>query len=162
MKIWIAFFSVLVAFVVLGCLERSSVQVGNESDHGIVFPGSVRNFQNFGDSTSRRQDRGIATLFEMKEDELDKFLDQLKIQDRHAPVRKAGDPRVNGWNVWPEDAQTFVPGNDEYGGFNKTWKGEATPQRMLSCKSAVGDWFHVEIWKLSEGKVLLKVYTDWN
>lgn len=94
--------------------------------------------------------------------DLDAFLAQLKITDRRRPAKDQGDPTENGWNVWPQDAKTFVPGNKVYSGFKKTWNGDPVPEEMLSCQSTAGDWLHVEVWGLPEGKVLLKVYTDWN
>ena len=149
-------------FMSVGCLQKKSSQVGDESDHGIVFPKSAKNFQNLGDSTSWLPDRGIATVFELEGEELEEFLKQLQIEDRREPIKKAGDPLVNGWNVWPQNAKSAVPGNEQYSGFKKTWKGEAIPQEMLSCGSATGDWLHVEVWKLPGETNLLKLYTDWN
>lgn len=137
-------------------------QVADESDHKLVFPASAKNFQNRGDSNSALPDRGIATLVEIDHKDLDGFEKQLKITERRKPTKDQGDPTVNGWNVWPRGAQTFVPGNEVYSGFKKTWDVEPVPIEMLSCESPAGDWLHVEIWSLSDTKTLLKLYTDWN
>ncbi len=123
-------------------------QVGDESDHKIVFPASAKNIQNRGDSIDRK--------------DLVAFEGQLKITERRKPAKDQGDPTENGWNVWPQGAKSFVPGNKVYSGFNKTWNGVPVPEEMLSCQSTAGDWLHVEVWGLPEGKVLLKVFTQWN
>jgi hypothetical protein len=94
--------------------------------------------------------------------DLTTFVAQLRIRSRTKPVKAAGDPKVNGYNVWPTGAQTFVPGNSKYGGFRCTWQGEATPVEMLSCSSSTGDWLHVELWRLEGGALLVKMFTDWN
>lgn len=137
-------------------------QVPDESGHGLVFPASAQNFQNRGDSKLALFDRGIATLVEIDRKDLSQFEEQLKISERRKPTKDQGDPMINGWNVWPQDAKTFVPGNDVYGGFKKTWNAEPVPFEMLSCESPAGDWLHVEIWSMSDTKLLLKLYTDWN
>lgn len=137
-------------------------QIGDESDHKIVFPASATNFQNRGNSNKVLPDRGIATLVEIDRKDLDAFLAQLKINERRKPAKEQGDPTVNGWNVWPHDARTFVPGNEVFSGFKKTWDVDPVPIEMLSCQSPAGDWLHVEIWNLSETKVLLKLFTQWN
>jgi len=137
-------------------------QVGDESDHKIVFPASAKNIQNRGDSNRVQPDRGIATLLEIDRKDLDAFETQLKITGRRKPAKDQGDPTENGWNVWPQDAKTHVPADKVYSGFKKTWNGVPVPEEMLSCQSTAGDWLHVEVWGLPEEKVLLKVYTDWN
>jgi hypothetical protein len=101
-------------------------------------------------------------MFEMSTNDLTAFIAQLRIKSRTTPVKAAGDPKVNGYNVWPTGAQTFVPGNCKYGGFRCTWQGEATPVEMLSCSSPTGDWLHVELWRLEGEAMLVKMYTDWN
>lgn len=101
-------------------------------------------------------------MFEMSADELTTFIAQLRVRSRRTPARAGGDPRVNGYNVWPTGVQTFVPGNTQYGGFRRTWQGEAAPVEMLSCASPTGDWLHVELWRLEGGSMLVKMYTDWN
>lgn len=133
-----------------------------ERQHGITLPKSAKDLQHTGDADTKTADRGAATLFEMSEGNLAAFLAQLTVLDRKLPAKAKGDPTVNGWNVWPRTAKTFVPGNKEYGGFKPTWKGVATPQKMLSCESTTGDWLHVEIWEIGEQSLVVKVYTDWN
>lgn len=137
-------------------------KVNDEYDHKIVLPASAANIQNRGRSNSVLPDGGIATLMDIDRKDLNTFLAQLKITERRSPAIERGDPTVNGWNVWPRDAKTFVPGNEEYGGFKKTWAVEPVPIEMLSCQSPAGDWLHVEIWSLSDTKVLLKLFTQWN
>ena len=141
---------------------KKPVQVGDESDHKITFPASAKNIQNRGNSNKAQPDRGIATMFEIDRKDLDAFVAQLKITERRRPAQKQGDPTKNGWNVWPQDAKTFVPGDETYGGFKKTWNTAPIPEEMLSCQSPTGDWLHVEVWGLPEKKVLLKIFTDWN
>jgi hypothetical protein len=101
-------------------------------------------------------------MLEIDRKDLDAFVAQLKITERRRPAQEKGDPTKNGWNVWPQDAKTFVPTNEVYGGFKKTWNTEPAPEEMLSCQSPVGDWLHVEIWNISDKMVLLKIFTDWN
>jgi hypothetical protein len=138
-------------------------RVTDKSDHKIAFPASATNFQNRGNSgIIILPDRGIATLVEIGRKDLDTFLAQLKINERRRPAKEQGDPTLNGWNVWPHDARTFVPGNEVFSGFKKTWDVDPVPIEMLSCLSPAGDWLHVEIWNLSDTKVLLKLFTDWN
>ena len=101
-------------------------------------------------------------MVEIDRKELDAFIANLKITERRRPALAEGDPTVNGFNVWPQDSKTFVPGNKVYSGFKKTWKNDPKPEEMFSCESPAGDWLHVEVWGLSEDKVLLKIFTDWN
>ena len=147
---------------IAACSPKKSVQVGNESDHQLVFPASAKNIQNRGDSASWKPDRGIATLMEIDRGDLGAFEAQLKVSDRRAPAKVHGDPLVNGWNVWPQNAKSFVPGNEVYGGFKKTWTTAPVPEEMLSCQSSAGDGLHVEVWDLPEHRVLLKLFTNWN
>jgi len=130
-----------------------------------VLPASAANIQCRGDAERVLQpDRGACTLFEMSVDDLNSFLAQLSINSRAAPAKQgAGDPCANGWDVWPREARTWVPGNEVHGGFKPTWQGQVVPSEMLSCDSPTGDWLHVEIWKLTNGsKLVVKLYTDWN
>ncbi len=101
-------------------------------------------------------------MFEMSTNDLPAFVGKLRVQWRTAPAVAAGDPTLNGYNVWPTNSPTFIPGNAKYGGFHRTWKGEAIPVEMLSCSSPTGDWLHVELWRLEGGAMLVKMYTDWN
>jgi hypothetical protein len=136
-------------------------QVGDESDHELVFPASARNIQNRGNSGTNFLDRGLATMLEIDRKDLDVFVSQLKITERRKPAEKSGDPTTNGWNVCPQGAKTWVPGNKVFGGFNKTWIADPFPEEMLSCQSPTGQYLHVEIWGFPEEKVLLKLYTCW-
>lgn len=154
--------SLFLLVALLAATVTACKQAGDESDHKLVFPKSAGNFQNRGNSNKTLLDRGIATLVEIDGSDLDRFVAKLKITERRKPVQNHGDPTVNGWNIWPQDAKTFVPGNKIFGGFKKTWNVEPVPVEMLSCQSEVGDWLHVEIWKLSDTKTLLKLFTDWN
>lgn len=131
-----------------------------EDAHGVELPQSARNCQ------QRRVggffDHGILSLFEIDQDDVRKLVARLKIRSRNAPVKTgAGDPCVNGWNVWPHNTATFVPGNKELEGLKATWTNEAKPIEMLSCSSPKGDWLHVEIWSVGDHAVI-KLYTDWN
>ena len=101
-------------------------------------------------------------MFEIDQADVQRFIDQLNISSRTLPATAGpGDPCINGWNVWPKNAPTFVPGNAEFDGLKRTWNGEAKPVEMLSCKPAKGDWLHVEIWSVNS-HALIKLYTDWN
>jgi hypothetical protein len=154
---WKLLLMALLSFAMTACNES-----GDATDHKIAFPASAANFQNRGNSQIGFLDRGIATLVVIDRKDLDGFLAQLKINERRRPAKEKGDPTVNGWNVWPQDARTFVPGNDVFSGFKKTWDVEPVPIEMLSCQSPAGDWLHVEIWNLSDTGVLLKIFTQWN
>jgi hypothetical protein len=101
-------------------------------------------------------------LFETDEAGARAFVHSLKVQSRKAPAKVGvGDPCENGWNVWPQDSKTFVPGNSGLAGLRKLWIGNAEPVEMLSCGSPKGDWLHVEIWKVADHRII-KIYTDWN
>jgi hypothetical protein len=151
--------SFLCASVLVACEKKGN---GDESDHKIAMPPSAKNIQNRGNSDSVMTDRGIATILEFDQKDIEAFIKQLKVTKRSKPDVNVGDPTVNGWNVWPKAGQTFVPGNKQYSGFKKTWDKNPTPEEMLSCQSPAGDWLHVEIWRFSDTKLLLKIYTDWN
>lgn len=153
----------LVALVVWWMAPPANPLVRAESEHGIHLPPSATDIQCRGDAWHGFLDRGAFTMFEMNQGDLAEFEGQLKVFSRELPARTGHvDPVVNGWNVWPVGAKTFVPGNAEIGGFERTWSGDAVPLEMLSCASPEGDWLHVEFWKLPESAVLVKMYTDWN
>ena len=101
-------------------------------------------------------------MLEIDQAELSEFVANLEIKQRFAPAKSGfANPCINGWNVWPHSARTFVPGNEDLNRLKQTWKGDAAPVEMLSCASTKGDWLHVEIWSISDG-TLIKIYTDWN
>ncbi len=152
----------LLLATLLAATMVSCDQVGDESDHKIAFPASAKNFQNRGDSNKIEPDRGIVTIMEIERKDLGAFVAQLKITERRRPAKEQGDPTEHAWNVWPQDAKTFVPGNKIYTGFKKTWNAVPVPEEMLSCQSPASDWLHVEVWGLPENQALLKIYTDWN
>ncbi|HEY5911436.1 MAG TPA: hypothetical protein VJA21_12620 [Verrucomicrobiae bacterium] len=131
-----------------------------EKAHGLTLPADACNFQQR--HIGGIFDKGVLSLFEASTKDVQPFIAQLSIRSRTSPAKKGiGDPRVNGWNVWPTNSPTFVPGNDELAGLKPTWTGEATPIEMLSCGSPKGDWLHVEIWSVGN-RVVVKLYTDWN
>lgn len=137
-------------------VDRSNV----EQAHGLKLPGSARNLQQ--KRSGGFMDRAILSMFEIDQTDVQKVIDQLKITSRGPPATVSkGDPCINGWNVWPKTARTFVPGNAEFEGLTRTWRGEAKPVEMLSCKPSKGDWLHVEIWSVNN-HALIKLYTDWN
>ena len=156
-----------IAFAVLFTTTRSGHSKAGlvsgkrvEDAHGLKLPASARNFQQR--RVGRLFDHGILSLFEMDENEVQQFVVQLKIKSRSPPAKAGvGNPCLNGWNVWPENSATFVPGNEALEGLKATWTGEARPVEMLSCGAPKGDWLHVEIWSVGE-QALIKVYTDWN
>ena len=156
MKSFLLLIVVLIAATLTAC-----DQVGDETDHKIAFPASAKNIQNRGNSGTNLLDRGLATMLEIDRNDLDAFVAKLKITERRKPAQATGDPTINGWNVWPQGAKTYVPGNKVFGGFNKTWDTAPVPEEMLSCESPTGHWLHVEVWGLQDGKVLLKLYTWW-
>jgi hypothetical protein len=152
---------VLVLLAAYLLMSAANPRARAEHGHGLRLPPSAREIQNRGEFLAFL-DHGLASVFEMHTNEMPVLLAQLAVRARTAPVRASGDPTANGYNVWPEDAPTFVPGNDQYSGFQRTWKREATPLEMLSCASTTGDWLHVEFWSLEPDRVLVKLYTDWN
>lgn len=136
-----------------------------ECEHGIRLPPSAVRIQCRGDGWLRKtpiSGGGVTTLFEMDPAEVSAFLAPFHIRSRTAPVITMGDPTVNGWNVWPQGSATFVPGNSEYGGFQRSWTGTAAPVEMVSCDSPVGMWLHLEFWKLESGMMLAKICTMWD
>lgn len=131
-----------------------------EQAHSLQLPVSARDLQQ--KRMGGIADRGILSLFEIDQDDVQQFVAQLEIRSRNLPAKTGyGNPCVNGWNVWPTNSPTFVPGNKEFEGLKPTWTGQATPIEMLSCRSPKGDWLHVEIWSVDE-HALIKLYTDWN
>jgi hypothetical protein len=139
---------------------RQSSKSEIERVHGVVLPESARSFQQGGSGSGL--DKGYVAVFECELKDLESWTTTLKIKTRSKPIVQSGDPCVNGWNVWPTNAQTFVPGNDQFSGLKRTWKGDAIPLEMFSCNSPKGDWLHVEIWKTSATDMVVKLYTDWN
>lgn len=160
----VIFFLVASSLLLSSCQSsgvRQSQKRDVEKAHALKMPPSARNFQQA--SSGHGSDKGVASMFQCDPDELGPFLTQLKIKSRRGPQKEEiGDPCVNGWNIWPTDASTFVPGNPSLKGFQKTWQGDAMPVEMLSCDSNNGDWLHVEVWMTSLGSIILKLYTDWN
>lgn len=135
-----------------------------EYEHGIKLPPSASAIQCRGDGwlrTSPFHGGGVTTMFEMDSAETEAFLAPLHVRSTTAPALATGDPTVNGWNVWPQDAPTFIPGNPQYSGFHRTWTGEAVPVEMVSCDSPEGMWLHLEFWKLENGMTLVKMGTQW-
>ncbi len=63
--------------------------------------------------------------------------------------------------VWPGDFRWEFTG---YGYmFQKSWTGLGVPIERWYCDSSVGaDLFHVEIWKLSTSRTLVKMNSNWN
>jgi hypothetical protein len=155
---------ILICFIVISIfiLPGGNSRARAEREHGILLPASAQHIQCRGDASRSFLDRGAATMFEMSTNELPAFVAQLRVNSRRPPARPAGDPTVNSWNVWPQNAPTFIPGNSRYGGFRRTWRGQAIPIEMLSCSSPKGDWLHVELWRLEGNTMLIKMYTDWN
>lgn len=135
-----------------------------ELEHGVKLPRSATSIQCRGDGWLRVtpvSGGGVTTLFEMQADEIPAFLAPLKIRSRAAPVVATGDPMENGYNVWSHKSTTWVPGNKQYGGFQKTWEGAAVPLEMVSCDSPEGWFLHLEFWSLENGKILTKMCTMW-
>ena len=135
-------------------VDRSTV----ENAHGLKLPKSASNLQQR--SFGALADRGIASFVEIDRPDVEEFVSQLKVRSKHKPAKPGpGDPRINGYNVWPERTPTFVPGN--IGKMNRTWRTSPSPVELLSCDSPKGDWLHVEIWSVGN-RALVKLYTDWN
>ena len=103
-------------------------------------------------------------MFECEYADLADWMSTLPVRTKMDPANgDAGNPCTNGYNCWPTNAQTWVPGNGEFDGFTNTWSGATHPVIMLSCDSPTGDWLHVEIWRKShDGNAVVKIYTDWN
>jgi hypothetical protein len=171
-KSWNALRTVTAKIVVVFVLAVAGIAVWDgvvrnpadivERCHGIKLPTSARNIQHKTSGGRGFLDRGALSLFEVDQEDVQSLVAQLSIKSRNPPARGGlGDPRQNGWNVWPERSATFVPGNTAFGGLRTTWQGVATPIEMLSCNSSKGDWLHVEIWSV-ERHTLVKIYTDWN
>lgn len=157
----------LVAAVILGLIvwqtPPSDPRKRAEAEHGFKLPPSAAKIQCRGDAWAIAPDRGASTMFQMDSTDLPGFVSTLKVKSRNGPIRPdPGDPTINGYNVWPKVTGSYVPGNFQYGGFTQTWSGNPVPVEMLSCASPTGDWLHVEIWKLSSGQMLVKMFTDWN
>ena len=109
-----------------------------EREHSVRLPPSAHYIQCRGDAWRGFLDRGAATMFEMSTNDITAFLAQLHIRSRAVSTQSTGDPTVNDHNIWPKDSKTFVPTNAQYGGFRRTWRGEAVPLEVLSCSSSRG------------------------
>ena len=160
--LWVVVFAAAVSLGLWSSGRSGVLRERAEREHGILLPSSARDIQCRGDAGRGFLDRGAVTMFEMDAGELAAFVGQVTVNSRTAPVRTHGDPRVNGWNVWPEGASSFVPVESVYAGFERTWVGEPTPIEMLNCSSPTGDFLHLEFWRLESGSLLVKIYTDWN
>lgn len=129
-----------------------------EGAHGVELPHSAKNLQQ--QSWGLLMDRAKASIFEIDQADVQQFISQLRVRSRMGPAKTGpGNPCLNGSNVWPLNAPTYVPGN--FDAFKRTWTGEAIPIEMLSCDSPKGDWLHVEIWSVGNHG-LIKLCTDWN
>ena len=145
-----------------GLLSNSSKPKDNlKSIHGIQLPPSATHFQTHG---NRWRHGGSAAMFECAYADLADWMSTLPVRTKIDPANgDVGNPCTNGYNCWPTNAPTWVPGNREFGGFTNTWTGATRPVVMLSCDSPAGDWLHVEIWRKShDGNAVVKIYTDWN
>jgi len=157
LKLWLT-----LSILCVGCgpSARLASKAEVEQAHGIKLPDSSRNIQQL--SSGALGDRGVLGVLEMNKEDIQEFLAQLQIRARSAPVSKGpADPTVNGWNVWSQTNNTFIPGDRALQKIKVTWSGPAVPAEMLSCKSTKGDWLHVELWTLPD-HALIKMYTDWN
>ena len=135
-----------------------------EHEHGIALPPSASKIQCRGDGWLRVTPISggfVTTMFEMDSADTSGFLAPLHIRSRNGPAIATGDPSVNGWNVWPQKSPTFIPGNEQGGGWQRTWAGAATPVEMVSCDSPEGMFLHLEFWKLDSGPMLIKMCTVW-
>jgi hypothetical protein len=154
-------------FLILTILSTACRQPRNqiiksdiEKAHGLVLPNSARNFQQL--EIHGFTDRGILSMFEIAKEDISHFESQLNVDSSNGPTSVSiANPCANGWNVWPTNSATFVPGNSVLDGLKQTWTGGAKPIKMLSCRSSKGDWLHVEFWNVGD-HALVKVYTDWN
>jgi hypothetical protein len=136
-----------------------------ENEHGIALPPSASKIQCRGDGWLRVTPISggfVTTMFEMDPADVSAFLAPLHIRSRSGPAIATGDPSVNGWNVWPQKSPTFIPGNEQGGGWRHTWTGAATPVEMVSCDSPEGRFLHLEFWKLDSGRNLIKMCTVWD
>lgn len=136
-----------------------------EYEHGIALPPSASKIQCRGDGWLRVTPLSggfVTTMFEMNPADTSAFLAPLHIRSRNGPALATGDPSVNGWNVWPQNSPTFIPGNEQGGGWQHTWAGVATPVEMVSCDSPEGMFLHLEFWKLDSGPMLIKMCTVWD
>ena len=141
--------------------RESSTKDTLKSIHGIHLPPSATHFQTHG---NRWRHGGSAAMFECEYADLADWMSTLSVRTKMDPANgDAGNPCTNGYNCWPTNAQTWVPGNGEFDGFTNTWSGVTHPVVMLSCDSPTGDWLHVEIWRKGhDGNAVVKIYTDWN
>jgi len=81
-----------------------------EKAHGLRLPSSARNCQTV--RAKGMVDHGVLSMFELNQKDLMLFTNQLIVKSTQLPTRQLnGDPCINGWNVWPTNSQTFVPGN---------------------------------------------------
>lgn len=136
-----------------------------ENEHGFALPPSASKIQCRGDGWLRVTPISggfVTTIFEMDPADTSAFLAPLRIRSRNGPAIAIGDPSVNGWNVWPQRSPTFIPGNEQGGGWKRTWTGAATPVEMVSCDSPEGRFLHLEFWKLDSGPMLVKMCTVWD
>ena len=116
---------VLCAVPTIGIVSYIAKSTGDsreraEYEHRVVLPPSASKIQCRGDGWLRVTPISggcVTTMFEMDPSEVSAFLAPLHIRSRNGPATATGDPLVNGWNVWPNGSATFIPGNEEYGGW---------------------------------------------
>ena len=112
---------VMVILPLRNCTARSTGDSREraEHEHGILLPHSASKIQCRGDGWLRVTPISggfVTTMFEMDPAETSVFLAPLHIRSRDGPAIATGDPLVNGWNVWPQNSPTFIPGNEQSGG----------------------------------------------
>ena|GEM_PF-3082706 len=130
-------------FLFVGCgTPPSDPRAKAESVHGMRLPSSAQSIQSVGDAWRGPLDRGASTVFTMDSAKLQEFVATLHV-----------DTNVS----------TFIPGNEIYHhGLDKPWSPESQPMTNMSCKSPVGDFLHVRVFRLDDGRLGVHMYTDWN
>ena len=152
------FWSLCVALV-----DAKELLEPDEKTHGISFPHSAKKFQTCVYEKSDEDSGGVATIFEIKQSELGEFMSGIEIQKFELPEKMAVPENLlsNSRKIWMKGLLTYFPDNKQEEGFKKFWKGRTFPMQAISCNSNVGEWLHVEVWRLPAQICIVKLFTKY-
>lgn len=157
MRRWLVPLSIAAVVLVLGVaavfvVSRSSDRERFEDEHGVPLPASATALQVMGDASNPilrwvELDRGASSIFVIPRSDLDDFLDRFDWEEQEGPF---------GWSQ--------IPGNAQYQPDTVPWAAPAEPDEVYSTESppSSADYATVEVYRLSDDRVGVWIYSDWN
>jgi hypothetical protein len=134
-----------------------------QREHGLQIPESAAFIQCRGDAWKLIIDRGALGMFTITEADLGGFLSQLTIKSRvKSTVKYEVDPSALGAPRWAPSIGTFIPSNVAGPPLQNPIGKNLQPIEAISADSSTGDWMHIELFRVDDETVLMKIYTDWN